>query len=80
MEKPVSTPYSLKLQIPEVKAFRLKGKTRLSEYSHSLIYRSSCLRVFLKTGVLKNFTIFTEKHQCLSLFLIKRDSYTGVSL
>ena len=82
---------SLKLQIPEVRAFRLKGKTRLSQYSHSIIYRSSYLQVFFKIGVLKNFPIFTEKHMCQSLFLIKlqvsrptilskRDSYTVFSL
>ena len=27
--------------------------------------------VFYKKGVLRNFTIFTEKHLCRSLFLIK---------
>ena len=81
---------SIKLQIPEVIAFRLKGKTRLSEYSDSVTYWSSCLQIFFKIGALKNFTIFTEKHLCQSLFLIKlqvsrptilskRDSYTGVS-
>ena len=61
------------------------------EYSHSGIYRSSCLQVVFKIDVLKNFTIFTEKQLCQSLFLIKlqawrptnlskRDSYTGVFL
>ena len=45
--------------------------------------------MFFKIGVLKNFAIFTGKHLCWSLFLIKphdsspatllkRDSYTGV--
>ena len=44
--------------------------------------------MFFKTGVLKNFAKFTEKHLCGSLFLIKlrawpatllkRDSYTDV--
>ena len=33
--------------------------------------RSSRLQMFFKIGVLKNFAIFTEKHLCWSLFLIK---------
>ena len=39
------------------------------EYGRSGIYRSSCLQVFFKMGVLKSFTIFVEKHLCRSLFL-----------
>ena len=35
--------------------------------------------VLLKKGVLKNFTNFTRKHLCWSLF-IKRDSNTGIFL
>ena len=34
-------------------------------------YRSSCSKMFLKRGVLKNFVILTEKGLCWSLFLIK---------
>ena len=30
--------------------------------------------MFIKIGVLRNFTILTEKHLYLSLFLLKRDS------
>ena len=45
------------------------------EYSHSGIYRSSCLQVVFKIDVLKNFTIFTEKQLCQSLFLIKLQIY-----
>ena len=37
----------------------------------SVIYRSSRSQVFFKIGVLKNFTIFTEKHLCWSRLLIK---------
>ena len=48
-------------------------------------------RLFNKKGVLKNFTLFTRKHLCSSLsliklldfstaFLLKRDSNTGVFL
>ena len=33
--------------------------------------RSSCPGVFCKKGILKNFTKFTGKHLCQSLFLIK---------
>ena len=35
--------------------------------------------MFFKIGVLRNFTILTEKHLCWSLFLLKRDSNTGAS-
>ena len=52
---------------------------------------SSSSHIIFKTGVLKNFAIFTRKHLCWSLFLIKlqdwrlvlllkRDSNTGVFL
>ena len=54
-------------------------------------FRSSCLQVFNKIGVLKNFARFTGKHLCWSIFLIKlqrfrsatslkRDFNTGVFL
>ena len=33
--------------------------------------KSSHSEIFFKIGVLKNFAIFTGKHLCLSLFLIK---------
>ena len=36
--------------------------------------------MFFKIGVLRNFTVLTEKHLCCSLFLLKRDSNTGISL
>ena len=50
--------------------------------------RSGCQRCSLKTGLLKNFTGFTGKHLCHSVFftglkaciLLKRDSNTGVFL
>ena len=40
------------------------------------IYWSSCLQMFFKIGVLKNFANFSQKYLCWSLFLIKlkRDS------
>ena len=58
---------------------------------HLTFCRSSHLQVFFKIAILKNFVIFTGKHLCWSLFLIKlqtfrlvtlskRDSYTGVFL
>ena len=44
------------------------------------IYRSSHRRCSVKKGVLRNFTKFTGKYLCQSLFLKKRDSgNTGVS-
>ena len=53
--------------------------------------RSSCSQMFFQTGVLNNFAIFTGKHLCWSLFMIKlkawrpttilkRDPKTGVFL
>ena len=38
---------------------------------HLLKVRSSCLEVFCEKGALRNFTNFTGKHLCQSLFLIK---------
>ena len=38
------------------------------------------LEVFSKKGVLRNFTKFTGKRLCQSLFFKKRDSSTGVFL
>ena len=35
------------------------------------IYKSSCPEVFCKKGVLRNFTKFTGKHLCQSLFFNK---------
>ena len=52
------------------------AKTDLSEESkkdskkrYSMNFRSSCLGVFSKKGVLKNFEKFRGKHLCWSLFL-----------
>ena len=36
-----------------------------------IIFRSNHMQMFFKTGVIRNFAIFTEKHLCWSLFLIK---------
>ena len=36
-----------------------------------IIFRSSCRQMFFKTGVIGDFAIFTGKHLCWSLFLIK---------
>ena len=55
-------------EIPQVKAFHLKGKARLLEYSCSGIYRISRSKLFFKKGVLKNLAIFTGKHLCWSSF------------
>ena len=56
-------------EIPEVKAFNLKGKSKtLLEYHWSGIYRSSCLQMLFKIGALKNFAIFTGINLCWSLF------------
>ena len=58
--------------------------------SQLIRFRTSCPEMFCKKGVLKNFTKFTGKHLCQSLFfnivadlspapLLKRDSGTGAS-
>ena len=39
--------------------------------AHLFMFRSSRLQMFFKKGVLKNIAIFTAKHLCWSLFLIK---------
>ena len=36
-----------------------------------MLRSNSCLQILFKTGVLKNFAIFTGKHLCWSRFLIK---------
>ena len=36
-----------------------------------IIFRSSRMQMFFKTGVIRNFVIFTGKHLCWSIFLIK---------
>ena len=41
-------------------------------------FRSSHQRCSIKKAVLRYFAVFTGKHLCWSLFLIKRDSNTGV--
>ena len=50
-----------------------KGKqNRLSLfYKHRIIFRSSHQRCSIKKGVLRNFTKFTGKHLCQSLFFNK---------
>ena len=68
-----------KLQIPEVKAFCLKDKARLSWNMAILEFTKAVVcRWFL--GVLKNFTIFTENHLCWSLFLIKLHTWRPATL
>ena len=51
-------------EIPEVKAFHLKGKARLSWNTDALKFTAFCLQVFFKVGFHKNFAIFTGKHLC----------------
>ena len=49
----------------------------------NVLKTSSLPEVFCKKGVLRNFTRFTRKYLCQSLFfktLLKRDSSTGVFL
>ena len=63
----------------------MSGSTPVSLLANVLCTRikSSHRRFSIKKAVLKNFAIFTGKHQCWSLFLVKllkRDSNTGVFL
>ena len=51
---------------------------RLLAFKFTEKHGDSRLQIFFKIGVLKIFAIFTGKHLCWSLFLIKRDSNTGV--
>ena len=44
------------------------------------IFRSSRSQMFFTIGVLKNFAIFTEKHLCWSLFLIKLQALRPATL
>ena len=46
----------------------------------SILLRNSRSQLFFKLDVLNNFAYFTGKHLCWSLFLLKRDSDTGVIL
>ena len=43
-------------------------------------HRKSCSQMFFKIGVPKNFTNFTEKHQCWSLFFNKAAGRRFVTL
>ena len=46
----------------------------------SLHLRSSCLHIFFKIGVFKNFANFRGKHLCWSLFLIKLQKETPIQV
>ena len=69
----------------------IQRSCRISFTAYFLTVRSICSKMFFNIGVLKNFAIFTGKHLCWRLFLIrlqafspvtflKRDSYTDVFL
>ena len=53
---------------------------KIKQYGRSGIYRSVRSQVFYKISVLKNFTIFTERHLCWSLFLIKLQAWKPTTL
>ena len=44
------------------------------------VYRTSCEQMFLKIGVLNKFAIFTGKHLCWSIFLIKLEAWNPANL
>ena len=49
-------------------------------YKIHAMWRSSCLQLFFKISVLKNFTILTEKHLWWSLFIIKLQAFRPATL
>ena len=69
----LSTSEGLLLNIPDTKSSLLWIFIFSISHFSSLetMYKSSRLQLFFKIGVLKNFAIFTGKHLCWSLFLIK---------
>ena len=44
-------------------------------HAEGIIIRSSRLQMFFNTGALKNFAIFTGKHLCWNLFLLKLQAW-----
>ena len=55
--------------------------TYLGNIEYTIVLcRSSCLEVFCKNRVLKNFIKFAEKHLCQSLFLSKAAGLRPVTL
>ena len=64
---------SIKLTAPD-NAFLLAGSfsvDHISSFHHRWFYRSSLPDVFFKKGVLRNYTKFTGKHMCQSLYFNK---------
>ena len=55
----------------EKKCMQQSKLTHISKNDNYKRSRSSCIQVFCKKSVLKNFSIFTRKNLCRSLFLIK---------
>ena len=53
------------------KLFRKIASLKTSCSEISVKYKSSRSQMFFKTAVLRKFAIFTGKHLCWSLFLIK---------
>ena len=65
---------SFKLQIKHELVYKLIWRLFCAHY------RRSCSQMFFKITVLKNFKIFTGKHLCWSLFLIKFQSWWPATL
>ena len=62
----------------------IKLDSRWEQFSYHYLsnecFISSCLQIFFKIGVLKNFTIFTGKQLCWSLFLVKLQGWRPMTL
>ena len=78
----LSTTEGLLLNIPETRSSLLWIFIFSISHFSSLetMYRSSRLQLFFNMGVLKNFAIFTGKHLCWSLFLIKYPAFRATTL
>ena len=52
-------------------SLKVKGKMLWFSFLNPRKGRSTCLQMFFKIGVLKNFANFARKHLCWSFFLVK---------
>ena len=61
---------TLVIGLLSVNGIRFLTQQRVS-FLLPFVYRSICWQMFFKIGVLKNFAIFSGKHLCWSLILVK---------
>ena len=68
------------LILPNVQRPRLLGPPVYSRPKSTIISRSSHRRCSIKKAVLKNLAIFTGKHPCWNVFLIKLQNFRTATL